>query len=621
MKNKEMLKKAFCAAALVYLVLYIAGIIGQQRENYAIWTAGGAVGDIPKINYGLATSVLKAISTSFGWQAIFFLIFVMAAFFVWLKFFAKKKGIFDKERNLTISAEGTYGTAGWMTDLDFSKVLKLMPINMIKGISLGEINGKAVTLPDDTMLNKHIAVYGASGTMKSRAFVRPYIFLAAERGESIILTDSKGDLFADTSEWLKSKGYEVKILNLVTPEASDSWNCLSEIENQELMAQVFADVIIKNTTNGRGDPFWDNAEMNLLKALSLYVALNDSIPVSEKNIGTVYKILTDKSEQQLSGIITSLPSTHPAKGPFNLFRQSSETVRGSVIIGLGSRLQVFQNEIICDMTARDDINLTKPAYSKCAYFCVISDQDSTLEFLSSLFFSFLFIKLVRYADKKGEGGRCLVPVNFILDELPNIGEIVDLHKKISTVRSRAINISFTFQNLAQLKNRYPFDVWQEIIGNADTQLFLGCTDPMTAEFVSNRTGDASVMVSAERYSKSPIFKSPVHQDSQSVGKRKLLTPDEVLRIPNDEALIMLRGFKPLKVKKLDYTKYPQADALVKTSAAEHVPAHKKPYGYEFRQEEPRLPVPEPSKPNRLKPKGVIKRLGQELLGRIDEKDI
>jgi len=500
-------------------------------------------------------------------------------------------------------------------------VLKLMPMDKLKGISLGEKDGKAVTLPDDTMLNKHIAVYGASGTMKSRAFVRPYIFLAAERGESIIVTDSKGDLFADTSEWLKSKGYEVKLLNLVTPEASDSWNCLSEIEGKELMAQVFADVIIKNTTNGRGDAFWDNAESNLLKALSLYIALNDSIPASEKNIGTVYKMLTGKDEKQLFGIINSLAPTHPAKGPFNLFRQSSETVRGSVIIGLGSRLQVFQNEVICDMTARDDIDTTKPAHTKCAYFGVISDQDSTLEFLSSLFFSFLFIKLVRYADKKGEHGRCPVPVNFVLDELPNIGEIVDLNKKISTVRSRAINISFTFQNLAQLKNRYPFDVWQEIVGNADTQLFLGCTDPMTAEFVSDRTGDASVMVNAERYTKSPILKSPVYQDSQSVGKRKLLTPDEVLRIPNDEALILLRGFKPLKVKKLDYTKYPQANELVITSASEHIPEHKKPYGYDYRQSETSTPMPEPTKPNRLKPKGIVKRLGQELLGKINENDI
>ena len=560
------------SATVFYTIVYFAGLVAQQRENYAEWSRNGLQGTMKPVSHNFFIAGYKGLTTSAGWQVIFLCLFALSVFFVWYKYFKKSKGTLDKERNLTISSEGTYGTADWMNALDFGKVLRINDINNIKGIVLGEQKGKAVVLPEDTMLNRHIAVYGASGTMKSRAFVRPYIFGAVKRGESLIITDSKGEMFSDTSEYLKKNGYDVKVFNLVMPECSDSWNCLSEVEGKELMAQVFTDVIIKNTSQtAKGDAFWDNAEHNLLKALVLYVDQNDSPFESEKNMGTVYSLLSNKTNDQLDAIFNALPPVHPAKGPYRLFQQSSETVRGSVIIGLGSRLQVFQNELICKMTATDEIDLVKPAKEKCAYFCIISDQDSTLEFLSSLFFSFLFIKLVRYADLKSPHGKCDIPVNFVLDEFTNTGQILDINKKMSTIRSRGLNVSIIFQNIAQLKNRYPDDVWLELVGNCDTQLFLGCTDPMTAEFVSERTGDATVGVTAAQYTKSPITKSAVYRDSQSVGKRKLLTPDEVLRFPNEEALVILRGQKPLKVNKLDYTKFPQSKELVKSSPAAHIP--------------------------------------------------
>jgi len=598
--KKGMLEKALVVTGAVYFILYIAGLIGQSRQNYDLWMAGGATGKIAKVNYGFATSVIKAISTAYGWQAIFFLCFALAAMFVWFKFFRKSKGIKDKERNLTISAEGTYGTAGWMNDTVISRDLKLTSIGNSCGIPLGELNGKAVVLPTDTMLNKHIAVYGATGTMKSRAFVRPYCMTAIERGESVILTDSKGELYADLAEFARNKGYDVKVLNLVMPECSDSWNSIGEIENSDLMASVFSNVIINNTIKGeKTDQFWDAAQMNLLKALALYVDLNTIYSKSEKNMDTLYSLFTkgEDQDQNLYSLFKSLPHTHKAKMPFELFRQSSEVVRSSVIIGLGSRLQVFQNEIIRAMTATSEIDLTKPAHTKCIYFCIISDQDSTLDFLSSLFFSFLFIKLVNYADTKGPGGKCDIPVNFVLEEFPNIGSILDINKKLNTVRSRNLNVSIVFQSIAGIKNRYPYDVWQEIIGCMDTQLFLGCSDPLTATYVSDFLGDATVAVGTERYTKSPIMRSPVYQDMHSVGKRKLMTPDEVLRLPNEQALVMIRGNKPLKVKKLDYTRYPQAKELVKSNAADHVPLWRGGY------QPPRsAPPSDPPKP------GIVQRI-------------
>ena len=213
-------------------------------------------------------------------------------------------------------------------------------------------------------------------------------------------------------------------------------------------------------------------------------------------MGEVYKMLTSQGEKTLDSYFQPLDNTHPAKAPYALFQQASETVRSGVIIGLGSRLQVFQSELIKKITTTDEIDLELPGQKPCAYFLVTSDQDSTFDFLASLFLSFVFIKLVRYADKNCEGGRLSVPVHILGEELTACGTIPDLSRRLSVIRSRNISMSCVFQNLAGLQNRYPYNLWQEIIGNCDVQLFLGCTDPLTAEFVSDRTGLASVAVTS-----------------------------------------------------------------------------------------------------------------------------
>lgn len=363
------------------------------------------------------------------------------------------------------------------------------------------------------------------------------------------------------------------MFNLVSPENSDSWNCLCEVEGQELMAQLFVDVIIKNTTGGgKGDHFWDSAEMNLLKALVLYV--DKGYPPENRNMGQVYQLITLNSETALNSLFEVLPINHPAKAPYSLFKQASDSVRSGVIIGLGSRLQVFQSELIKKITAKDEIDLELPGQKPCAYFLVTSDQDSTFDFLASLFLSFVFIKLVRYADRNCEGGRLPVPVHVLGEELTACGTIPDLSRRLSVIRSRNISMSCVFQNLAGLQNRYPLNLWQEILGNCDVQLFLGCTDPLTAEFVSSRTGLASVAVSSKSKQLGTWRISnytPEYRETSGVGKRPVLTPDEVLRLPIDEALVIIRGKKTLKVDKMDYSKHPEYPLLRSCKASAHIP--------------------------------------------------
>ena len=572
--------KSIFLLPLIGCTLYAGGYIAQFIRNYQFWEKSGHFagdGTNPQFPSLAPLECFKAL-TDFPYNL--YGIFICLAAFALLTFLLMRMGIdrnggtSDRERNLTYSTHGTYGTSGFMTPAEMHQVLNLVDnVKHTKGQILGRIGNRAVCLPENTRMNKNVAVYGASGSMKSRAYVRNAAFQCVARGESLICTDPKSELYEDLAVYLENNGYTVKVFNLVSPENSDSWNCLMEIGGSETMAQIFADVIIQNTGTGKGDRFWDNAELNLLKALILYV--EQGFPPEAKNIGQVYKLLTMSSEKELNALFDLLPVSHPAKVPYCIYKQASETVRSGVIIGLCSRLQIFQSKVIRQITSYNEIDLTLPGRKKCAYFCIVSDQDHSFDFLSSLFLSFIFIKLVRYADLHCEGGALPVPVHILADELgAAAGTIVDLPTKISVIRSRRISISCIFQNLPQMQNRYPYNSWQEILGNCDTTVFLGCTDPITAAFISERTGIASVNVTSEAKQLNSWRVSdytPEYRRTESIGKRPVLTPDEVLRLSLDEELIILRGQKALKAQKYDFTLHPESKKLIKRKASSHVP--------------------------------------------------
>lgn len=578
MKNKKIFTVIVTLPVISFALLYGGGYIAQFIENYKIWTsAGGTPGNSgsPQMpTFEVLTCIRAAFSFPYGLAGIGICLLAAVLIIVLVMHMGQgESGVLDKERNFVYSNKGTYGTAGFMDEKEVRDVLDLTSdLKHHSGTVLGIFDGKYVCVPSNSRLNKNIAVYGASGSMKTRAFCINRILQAASSGESLIICDPKSELYEKTSEYLRRKNYTVRVFNLVSPENSDSWNCLAEIQGDELMAQLFSDVIIKNTGSERGDHFWDSAEMNLLKALVLYV--EQGYPPERKNIGEVYKLLTLSSDKELNALFDMLPTSHPAKAPFSIYRQASDTVRTGVIIGLGSRLQVFQMKKICNMTAFDEIDLELPGKQPCAYYCITSDQDSTFDFLSSLFLSFCFIKLVRYADKNCPGGRLYTPVHVLGEELTACGVIPDLSRKISVIRSRNISMSCVFQNLAGLQNRYPQNQWQEILGNSDVQLFLGCVDELTAKYISDRSGEVSVNVQskAKQLGTWRITNyTPQYRETSGVGRRKLLTQDEVLRLPIEKALIIIRGKKLLKVDKCDYTKHPEYKKLIDCKASAHEP--------------------------------------------------
>lgn len=577
--RKQLIKVLTVLPFAVAALLYGGGYISQFLYNHHVWQqAGGTLysGTSPEFpDTGFLSCVLAAFRFPYGLYGVGICVAVIGILvFMVMRMGYSETGEYDRDRNLVYSNKGTYGTAGFMTKKEMKGVLDLVSdIRKHHGTILGELDGQVVCIPENTRFNGNIAVYGASGSKKTRAFCVNMILQCAARGNSMVITDPKSELYEKTSEYLRNKGYTVRVFNLVTPSASDSWNCLSEIEGKELMAQLFCDVVIKNTGSERGDHFWDNAELNLLKALVLYVSNN--YPPEKQNIGEVYQLLAMSSEKELNALFDVLPVGHPAKAPYSIFKQSSENVRGGVIIGLGSRLQVFQNQDIRNITAYDEIDLELPGQQPCAYYCITSDQDSTFDFLSSLFLSFIFIKLVRYADEQCPNGELPVPVHVLGEELCATGVIPDLSRKISVIRSRRVSLSAVFQNLAGLQNRYPYNQWQEILGNCDVQLFLGCTDALTAQFISDRTGEASISVTSKAKQLGTWRISnytPEYRETSGVGRRKLMTMDEVLRMDTDKALVIIRGKKVLEVDKYDYSKHPESKKLRSSKAAAHIPA-------------------------------------------------
>ena len=529
MDKKKLLLLAVIAIPGLAALAYLSGLLAQLLANYALWQELGGMNSpepiqAPSLDPGVCFPALLSIH---GLKSVLLILGILSAIILYIRFHDRFGSGSEDPRGFDTSKSGIYGTASWMTESEMREILEINPIDKAEGTILGEYRGKAVCMPKDTRLNRHIAIFGASGTMKSRAIIRNALFQDIKRGESVIITDSKGELYADTSELFRKNGYDVKVFNLVNPEHGDSWNCMADLNGDTLMAQILTNVIIGNTSSGKGDHFWDGGEGNLLKALILYVDQDPTRDPEEKHLSAAYRLLTQNTEQQLTAIFDRLPLSHPARPPYSLFAQASETVKSGIIIGLGTRLQVLQNEAVQRITSQSDIDL----------------------------------KLTRYADSR-PSGACDVPVNLILDEFNNIGRIggaadgSDFARTLSVIRSRDIRVMLAIQSLGQLQNRYANNLWAEIIGNCDIQLMLGCTDGVTAEYFSARSGDMSVLIKSTmtvRQTMAVAQMIPQYRQTEGQGRRRLLTPDEVLRLPNTDLLCVIRGCNMLRLKKLDYT--------------------------------------------------------------------
>ena len=267
-KHKRALKLLLLLPPLVLALLYGGGYVAQFLDNYKRWQEAGVPGSAPTMpSFALGRCLAAVFSFPDGVIGVGVCLGILALLLVMvMRMGYSETGEYDRDRNFIYSRKGTYGTSGFMSEKEAEEIFHLTSsLKNQTGTVFGLLNGSFVCMPEDSMLNKNVAVYGASGSMKTRAYCLNRILQAAngpeEKWESLVICDPKSELYERTSSYLE-KTHVVKVFNLVSPENSDSWNCLAEIEGDELMAQRFCDVIIKNTGSERGDHFWDASELN-----------------------------------------------------------------------------------------------------------------------------------------------------------------------------------------------------------------------------------------------------------------------------------------------------------------------------------------------------------------------
>lgn len=523
---------------------------------------------------------------------IYIIIIAIISFTIYNVKFTKKQLKVEKKGVNFKQKDETYGSANFAKPSDLG-ILKIGNEEKVPGIILGKTidSDEIIVLPDnDKGINRNFMIWGASGSGKSTGYIIPNALKIAEQesfidnctkeqiarqcvtqGKNVVFTDPKGELYSLTSEYFRKQGYEVKVFNLVNPTHSDGIDLINFID-KEIDAQVFAQIVINTTQNAgkKGEEFWQNTQENLLKALLLHVKFE--VEDKEKqNMRYLNSILASGDIKKIDDIFKN--STGITKIAYNIYAQASDTIKQSTIVGLATKLQIFQLDDIASITERNDIDFTDLNNKKMVIYCIISDMDTTMSFLNSLFFSFLFLKAIRQADKN-ENKKLQRHLHIFLDEFANIGQIPDFQQKLSTIRSREISCSIVCQHIAGLKSLYPDDVWQGLIGNCDIKIIMGTNDLLTAKYISDTLGVSTVETNSIRKEAEFDGKLDYGAVSISLAQRNLMNEDEILRMNNDEEIIIIRGFKPFKCKKMRYWEYRLGQDLNEKSVEDYEPKNK-----------------------------------------------
>ena len=589
---------------------------------------------------GLLRGFVLALTTGYG--IVTALVFACAITFVIIRFSVNNTDLnATKEvddRGVATSMAGTYGTARWMNEAEAKKVYEVGPVENVTGTILGQFTQdgeEVIALPFEPTGNRNLILIGPPGSGKSFGYVRTAVFQSIVRGESVVVTDPKGEIHNDMRKLLESRGYKVKVFNLINLDLSNAWDCVQEIydpitgniDDQRVI--TFCKTVIANTgggANSKGDPFWESSEENLFRVAVSYCAY-----IREKSLIEIYErrakelltqlpYITQEDEQSLIEIVKNpesamvdrrrvveylahsfygdeegdrklseweedaptcnisdiydallhndldkweanfkyVPLSHPAASAWAVFKGMGERVQPNIVGGLNTRLQLFMTYKVRRVISNDDIRLANLGAEKTALFLIISDDNASMQLLSSLLLSFLFKDLKEAFDAVGGEGR--IPVNVVADELPNTGVWPNFEKTIATARSRKIAVSLILQSLPQLTQLYGEENAETIIGCCNTMLVLGCNDKYTAEYISDKSGIVTIRAKSVSDTRaSSAGNRGVMQGyslSEGDGKRNLVNPDEVQHLDKEQILIMTNGQNMLEAKRFGFIHHP-----------------------------------------------------------------
>ena len=407
--------------------------------------------------------------------------------------------------------------------------------------------------------NLNVLVVGGSGAGKTRFYAKLNIL---QCNTSYIIADPKGEMLRATAPLLIEKGYDVKVFNLITPSESDGYNPFTYIRTDEDVIKLISN-LIQNTTPknaSNSDPFWEKSEIALDTALMLY--LLHEAPPEEQNFETMMFLIENASvmeedeeyQSPVDMLFEALEEEYPehiAVKQWKIFKQASGKTAKSILISAAVRLAAFNLPEIARMTSNDDLELGTLGEKKKAIFCVIPDNDNSFNYLVGMLYTQAFQELYYKADHE-HGGELPIPVHFIMDEFANVALPDNFERLLATMRSRRISVSIIIQNMAQLKALFK-DSWESLVGNCDTFLYLGGNEQATHEYISKMLGKETIDTRTRGVTKGQHGSS--NTNYQNTG-RELLTLDEVRLLDNSNALIFIRGEKPIMDKKFNILSHP-----------------------------------------------------------------
>ena len=405
----------------------------------------------------------------------------------------------------------------------------------------------------------NILVVGGSGAGKSRGFALPNIMQCCC---SMVITDPKAELLRKTGGLLEKKGYEVRVFDLINPDTSFCYNPFEYVHDDKDVLRLISNLIQNTTPKGSqsSDPFWEKSETALLQALMLY--LLHEAPPEEQNFAMIMEMLgsaqvkeeDEDYESPLDILFDRLEMRDPdsiAVKQYHIYKQAAGKTAKSILISVGVRLAAFNLPQIAKLTNNDELDLSSMGERKVALFCCIPDADTSLNYLVGMIYSQLFQTLYYMADRV-HGGALPVPVNCIMDEFPNVSLPNEFEKILATCRSRSIYCSIIIQNMSQLKALFK-DSWESLVGNCDEFLYLGGNEKETHKYVSELLGKETIDTNTYGQTKG---KSGSYSTNFQQSGRELLQPDEVRMLDNQNALLFIRGERPILDAKYDLMKHP-----------------------------------------------------------------
>ena len=406
--------------------------------------------------------------------------------------------------------------------------------------------------------NKNVLVVGGSGSGKTRFWLKPNLL---QCHSSYVVTDPKGTIVLECGQAMLKNGYKVKVLNTINFKKSMHYNPFSYVHSEKDILKLVTTLMTNTKGEGSGgDPFWEKSERLLLTALIAY--LHYEAPVEEQNFATLLEmlntmqVLEDDEEYQnpVDLLFEELAKKKPnsfAGRQYKLYKLAAGKTAKSILISCGARLAPFDIQELRDLTMYDELQLDTLGDKKTALFLIMSDTDSTFNFLISMVYTQLFNLLCDKADDV-YGGKLPVHVRCLIDECANIGQIPNLEKLVATIRSREISACLVLQARSQLKAIYK-DNADTIVGNMDSQIFLGGSEPTTLKDLSEMLGKETIdaLNTSDTRGNSPSYGTTF----QKMG-HELLSRDELAVLDGGKCILQLRGVRPFLSDKYDLTQHP-----------------------------------------------------------------